>query len=61
MTGRADYRAGYISLQDADAWFAARGLTEWAAATRDQRAAALLRAADWLDGYFRFRGQPAGH
>lgn len=46
----------YATLADADGWFAARGQTGWCDAGTAARSAALIRAADWLDGQFRFRG-----
>ena len=49
----------YATLADADGWFAARGQAAWAAAGEARRSAALIRAADWLDGQFRFRGSRA--
>ena len=49
----------YATLADADGWFAARGQAAWAAAGEAARSAALIRAADWLDGQFRFRGSRA--
>jgi len=63
MTGIAEIaRPGvnaYADLASADGWFAARGRTGWSAAAAAARHAALIRAADWLDGQFSFRGQPA--
>lgn len=49
----------YAGLTEADSWFAARGRQGWAAADAGARHAALIRAADWLDGQFRFRGSRA--
>ena len=49
----------YATLTEADGWFAARGQGAWAASGAAARSAALIRAADWLDGQFRFRGSPA--
>lgn len=46
----------YAALSEADGWFAARGQAAWGVAGDDARSAALIRAADWLDGQFRFRG-----
>jgi len=54
-------RAGanaYADLAAADGWFAARGHNGWAGADAPARHAALIRAAEWLDGQFRFRGSP---
>lgn len=47
----------YADLAGADGWFATRGRTGWAEAQEAARHAALIRAADWLDGQFSFRGQ----
>ncbi len=49
----------YISVADADAYFAARGVRAWADAAGTARAAALLRATVYLDGAYRFAGRPA--
>lgn len=49
----------YADLAGADGWFAARGRDGWSEAGEAARHAALIRAADWLDGQFSFRGQPA--
>lgn len=48
----------YAGLATADRWFAARRLDVWSAADEAARHGALIRAADWLDTQFRFRGQP---
>lgn len=58
MAADTEMTEGYASIVTADKWFAARGITGWADATRDDRVGALVRAADWLDRQFRFRGQP---
>lgn len=47
----------YADLASADGWFAARGRASWPEAAEAERHAALIRAADWLDGQFSFRGQ----
>ena len=49
---------GYADLAAANSWFQLRGRDEWQLATDADRQAALVRAADWLDGQFRFRGAP---
>ena len=49
----------YADLAGADGWFAARGRDGWSEAGEAARHAALIRAADWLDGQFSFRGQRA--
>ena len=48
----------YAGLATADRWFAARRLDAWSEADEAARHGALIRAADWLDTQFRFRGQP---
>lgn len=48
----------YGTLEDADAYHAARGNAAWAAATEPNRLAALQRATDYIDG--RYRYQTAG-
>ncbi len=48
---------GYCTLIDANSWFAARHMTAWADSDVNARNGALLRAADWLDGHYRFRGE----
>ncbi|WRH62042.1 MAG: DnaT-like ssDNA-binding protein [Fuscovulum sp.] len=51
----------YGTLAAADAYHAQRGNAAWAAASSTDREAALLRASDWLDGYYihRWPGSPA--
>lgn len=53
-TGLANAEA-YISVSDADAYFAARGNTAWAALTEAQKEQALRKGADYLEGY-RWKG-----
>jgi hypothetical protein len=53
-------RAGvnaYADITAADRWFAARQISAWAQAQPASRQAVLIRAADWLDTQFRFRGE----
>ena len=46
----------YISLADADTYHSDRGNATWAAAASDAiRNAALIKAAQWLDGQYRSR------
>lgn len=55
-------RAGtnaYADIDSADRWFAARRMPAWDRAPAADRHAVLIRAADWLDTQFRFRGQKA--
>lgn len=54
-------RAGvnaYVDIGSADGWFAARRIPAWDRAPVPDRHAVLIRAADWLDTQFRFRGEP---
>lgn len=51
-------RNAYAGLAAADSWFAARGKTGWQQHDEAARHAALIAAADWLDGVFRFAGTP---
>lgn len=49
----------YATVADTDAYFAARDVTSWPAASTAAREAALLRATVYLDGAYRFIGQIA--
>ena len=49
----------YISIASADAYFAARDVASWAAATTQAREAALLQATVYLDGTYQFVGRIA--
>lgn len=40
----------YASATTADSWAGMRGITSWAGATADQKAMALVRATDYLNG-----------
>jgi hypothetical protein len=46
----------YLSVENSDAYFAARNISAWADATSSARAAALLKATAYLDVAFRFHG-----
>lgn len=48
----------YVSVEDADAYFADRGNTEWAAATQQSKEIALVKATDYIETRFgsRFKG-----
>lgn len=48
----------YVTLTDADKYFAQRGNASWLAMTADARDAALIRATQYIDG--RYRGQWQG-
>lgn len=49
----------YASVDFADLYFEDRGNATWAAATDDAKEQALIRAADYMDSRFRFRGSKA--
>lgn len=49
----------YISVADADAYFVARDVASWPAATSQAREAALLQATVYLDGAYTFIGRIA--
>lgn len=50
----------YNSVADADAYFADRNVVSWAgiAATTDDKEGFLIEAADYLNQFFRWRGDP---
>lgn len=48
----------YASVSFADSYFEDRGNTIWAAATDDAKEQALVRATDYLDNRFTFKGDP---
>ena len=47
----------YATIAQADQWFVIRSRVGWVEANVSKRSGALIRAAEWLDGYFRFRGE----
>jgi len=49
----------YLSLGDADAYFAARNVTGWSGAPSVAREAALMQATAYIDGSYAFRGRIA--
>ena len=49
----------YLTVADADAYFAARNAAGWAAAPSVAREAALLQATAYIDGSYAFRGRIA--
>jgi hypothetical protein len=57
-TGKADAEA-YISVADADTYFAARGNSAWAALTTEQKEQALRRAVDYMTAVYgqRWKGE----
>jgi hypothetical protein len=56
-TGLADANA-YVAVADVDTYFSERGVAAWAAATNDQKEAAIYRATDYIEARFgqRFMG-----
>lgn len=54
-SGRADANA-YVSVAEADAYFALRNNAAWAAAAAADKEAAIVRATDYLDAGYAFRG-----
>lgn len=53
--GRADANS-YADLAFADGYHAPRGRAGWAAAAAEEREAALIKATDYLDAVYDFRG-----
>ncbi len=53
-TGKSNANS-YISLADANTYHSDRANTSWASAADDARNAALIKAAQWLDGTYRNR------
>ncbi len=47
----------YASLDMANKWCLARDYSEWADAPEASRQAVLIRASDWLDQLFSFKGE----
>lgn len=43
----------YGTVADADAYFSARGNITWAGIDEDDKASALIRASEWIDGNYR--------
>lgn len=46
----------YLSVSDADTYWANRANSTWAAYTTDQKAAALIMATQYLDANYKWRG-----
>lgn len=55
--GRADANS-YADMAFADGYHALRGRADWAAASPEEREAALVKATDCLDAVYDFRGEP---
>ncbi len=50
--------ATYITEAAADEWATAREITQWSEIETTTKSAYLLRAAEWIDRYYRFKGRP---
>ena len=46
----------YLSLADADQYFLDRGNTDWSGDTTANRESALIKAVDYLDNQYKFKG-----
>ena len=59
-SGRPDAEC-YVSVEDADAWLAARGYTLWATLTATEKEQAIRRAADYIERAYgqRWKGAKA--
>lgn len=57
-TGLATAEA-YISVADADAYFAARGNAAWSALDQISKEAALRKGCDYMEGRYTWKGQRA--
>jgi hypothetical protein len=51
----------YISIQDAIVWFRQRDDDSWPDLSPEAQAAYLLKASEWIDRYFTFRGRKQDH
>ena len=49
--------ATYITQKAADEWAKAREISEWSDIETSTKNAYLLRAAEWIDRYYRFKGR----
>ena len=56
MTMTMHTTTAYIDPAAANAWCAARGISEFAEIDSDLQDKLLLRASEWIDASFRFRG-----
>ncbi len=50
--------ATYITEEAADQWATAREISQWSEIEESTKTAYLLRAAEWIDRYYRFKGHP---
>lgn len=55
-TGMADSNS-YVSVVSADAYFSARGVSEWQDIGETAKEAALIRATDYVDNIFQWHGK----
>lgn len=56
-TGKPDAES-YVSVAEADAYHAARGVTSWSAAAVDAREAALRNGTSYVDAMYAWKGAP---
>ncbi|MCE2518033.1 MAG: hypothetical protein J4F41_09470 [Alphaproteobacteria bacterium] len=47
----------YVPQAEANTWFQERDHADWAELPEKSRAAYLLKASEWIDRYFQFRGR----
>ena len=49
----------YVSVEFADSYFSARGVSEWTALTQAKKEQALIRATDFIDSIYQWYGKKA--
>ena len=49
----------YVSVEFADSYFSARGVSAWASLTTEQKEQALIRGTDFIDNVFQWCGKKA--
>ena len=49
----------YVSVEFADNYFSARGVTAWASLTQAKKEQALIRATDFIDSIYQWHGKKA--
>jgi len=49
----------YVSIEFADTYFSARGVTAWASLTQTKKEQALIRATDFIDSIYQWHGKKA--
>ena len=47
----------YVSIEFADTYFSARGVTEWTSLTQTKKEQALIKATDFIDNIFEWHGK----